>query len=39
MYGCGLKEINAMRAWAQQWADRLGLELAENKLWMDETPD
>ncbi|GIH70621.1 nucleotidyl transferase AbiEii/AbiGii toxin family protein [Sphaerimonospora thailandensis] len=39
VYGCGPDEINAMRAWAQQWADRLGLELAENELWTDKTSD
>ncbi|GIH81055.1 nucleotidyl transferase AbiEii/AbiGii toxin family protein [Planobispora longispora] len=40
VYGCRPEQILAMRIWAQQWADRLGSEMAQTDSWDDpeETP-
>ncbi|MEO3810287.1 hypothetical protein ABGB17_14900 [Sphaerisporangium sp. B11E5] len=36
-HGCTDEEITAARAWAQEWADQLGLDLAEEQPWTDES--
>jgi hypothetical protein len=35
-YRCGLDLIVDIKAWAQAWANRLGLELAQDEPWTDE---
>ncbi|MFC6082406.1 hypothetical protein [Sphaerisporangium aureirubrum] len=35
-HGCEAGEAATVRAWAQEWADQLGLDLAEEEPWTDE---
>jgi Nucleotidyl transferase AbiEii toxin, Type IV TA system len=38
-YGCDETLILAMRTWAQDWATRLGMEIAQDEPWTDEDDD
>jgi hypothetical protein len=35
-YGCEPEQIAAIKAWAQAWANRLTLEVAQDEPWTDE---
>jgi hypothetical protein len=38
-YGCPPDEIVAIRAWAQEWSTRIGLDIAEAEPWPDDSGD
>jgi hypothetical protein len=35
-YGCDPSLISGVRAWAEEWSTRIGLELAESEPWSDD---
>ncbi len=35
-YGCAPDEIAKVRAWAQAWSTRIGVDLAEAEPWLDD---